>query len=261
MRRSMLTVAACLFAVASFAQQVPDPESVGHTTDGFPPGVADPCLAHGDATDTSVSDPFLNALKNRDVAPTSFKTMTVEQVVANTASAATAAGKKRRSKWTAAQRNSIAAREDTGIAVVGYLAGVKQECPESCNCHDSELVDFHMWLVDDPDEKRSDSMVVEISPRMLKDHPHWAALANAAYKQGFHVRISGWRTWDQEHPEQLEDRTDKNGTVTHATRATLWEIHPIHQIEVETEDGDFVPIEDADITENTHIQKASCKKD
>jgi hypothetical protein len=97
MRRFTLAVAACLFTVASFAQQIPDPESVDHTKGDFA-GTDETCPAHGDATDTSVSDPFLDALKNRDIAPTSLKTVTVAQVVANTASAATAAGKKRRSK-------------------------------------------------------------------------------------------------------------------------------------------------------------------
>jgi hypothetical protein len=123
---------------------------------------------------------------------------------------------------------------------------VKKEDPESCNCHDADRVDYHMWLVKSPGQKRSKSMVVELSPRMLDEHPDWPDLATFAWHQGYHIRISGWRTFDQEHPEQLKDRTNHNGTVTHSTRATLWEIHPIHKMEVETEDGEWIPIEEMD---------------
>src|SRR5436190_1876801 len=118
---------------------------------------------------------------------------------------------------------------------------------ESRNCHDAAHVDYHLWLVQSPGQKRSKSMVIEISPRMLDDHPDWPTLATTAWHKGHHVRISGWRTWDQEHHEQLTDRTNHNGTVTHASRATLWEIHPIHRIEVQAEDGSWVDIEEIDL--------------
>ena len=49
----------------------------------------------------------------------------------------------------------------------------------------------------------ANSMVAELSPRLLDAHPKWPALANAAFKKMRQVRISGWRTWDQEHPDQL----------------------------------------------------------
>ena len=43
---------------------------------------------------------------------------------------------------------------------------------------------------------------------------------------------------DQEHPEQL------HATSSHsATRATLWEIHPIHVIEIQDASGNWVPID------------------
>jgi len=35
------------------------------------------------------------------------------------------------------------------------------------------------------------------------------------------VRITGWLMWDYEHKEQLGN-----------TRRTLWEVHPIHSIQV-----------------------------
>jgi hypothetical protein len=44
------------------------------------------------------------------------------------------------------------------------------------------------------------------------------------------VRISGWLMMDPEHPDQIGN-----------TRGTIWEIHPIMQIEVQ-ESGGFKPM-------------------
>ncbi|HTD84536.1 MAG TPA: hypothetical protein VK648_12195 [Gemmatimonadaceae bacterium] len=206
------------------------------------------CSSAGDAgLDHPSADPALNELKNRDVAPAAYLSKSVTAIISDTAPRAMQAGEQKREDWSPAQRDSIAAREDTGIVVIGYLAGVKKEDKESCNCHDAAHVDYHLWLVQSPGQKRSKSMVIEISPRMLDDHPDWPTLATTAWHKGHHVRISGWRTWDQEHHEQLTDRTNHNGTVTHASRATLWEIHPIHRIEVQAEDGSWVDIEEIDL--------------
>jgi len=89
-----------------------------------------------------------------------------------------------------------------------------------------------MWLnetsedVSDPKQiDRSRARVVEISPRVLVNHKSWTQ--NSIQKlidQGARVRISGWLTWDEEHPEQ----------ITNKIRGTLWEVHPIHKIEVLT---------------------------
>jgi len=91
-------------------------------------------------------------------------------------------------------------------------------------------------------QKRSRSVVVEISPRTLEAHPNWPSLATTAWHDGTQIRISGWRTWDQEHSEQLHDRTTSSGTVIHATRAARWEVHPIHKIEVK-KNGAWVAID------------------
>ena len=45
----------------------------------------------------------------------------------------------------------------------------------------------------------------------------------------------GWSMLDQEHPEQLNQ-----------TRGTLWEIHPIMQIEVQ-QNGSWVPLDSAQL--------------
>jgi hypothetical protein len=46
------------------------------------------------------------------------------------------------------------------------------------------------------------------------------------------VRISGWTMLDPEHPDQVDN-----------TRGTIWEIHPIMQIEVQQQ-GRWVALDD-----------------
>jgi len=194
------------------------------------------CPASGKGGDTT-----LNEQKNRDVAPASYATSSISELVAD-APAARAAGKADRDTWTSEQRASIAKQEAKAVRVIGYLAGVAKEEGEACNCGSKEFVDYHMWLVEKPKQKRYRSMVIELSPRLLAAHPTWPERARRAWRNGAHLRISGWRTWDQEHPEQLHDTAKR-----HATRKTLWEIHPVHMIEIEVGDR-WKKIEDIDVT-------------
>ena len=90
-------------------------------------------------------------------------------------------------------------------------------------------------------------MVVELSPRLLDAHPKWPALANAAFQNGLQVRISGWRTWDQEHPDQIG-----------GTRATLWEIHPVLRIEVQDAHGTWVDVEHSSVHPDPNIFAGQC---
>jgi len=232
MRRLTLVSIAAFLLTLPLLGQVPDPASVDHTTGDFhgcPPvgDVDQPAGAH--------SDPFLNALKNRDLPPDTFVSRTVTQLI-NDAPAAASAGRKHRSDWTAAQRASVAAKEKTGIQIIGILLQEKREGKETCNCHDPQRVDYHLWLAESEDVSRAESVVVEISPRLLETHPNWPDLVQQAIDGGVVVRVSGWRTWDQDHPEQLGK-----------TRGTLWEIHPIHKIEVQDDNGDWIDIEQADL--------------
>jgi hypothetical protein len=231
-------IAVALSLAAVFTAASDDPSLIGHTTGFFGP---ERCGPTGDATATSLTDPYLNALKNRDLAPGSFTRIAIAALVADVP-AANGAGTKRRDKWLDSQRKSLANKEAVGIEVIGYLAGVTAEGKESCNCGDPKHIDHHLWLVANPGEKQDSSMVVEISPRLLGVHPNWPKLASRAHTDGTRVRIRGWRTWDQEHPEQLHNRTNHAGRILHATRATLWEIHPILAIDVK-QGGTWVPID------------------
>jgi hypothetical protein len=82
--------------------------------------------------------------------------------------------------------------------------------------------DFHLWMVASPDDDRSTSMVVEVTPRIRANHLEWDIEAiRDLVRNKYRVRISGWLMLDPDHPDQVGK-----------TRGTMWEIHPIMKIEV-----------------------------
>jgi hypothetical protein len=185
----------------------------------------DGCPPNGDGGDRA-----LNRLKNRvdtgDYVAVSFQAlMDLEWAVA--------IERHNRSTWSAADKADIKKFEGVPITVEGFLAKVKEEGPESCNCHGAQRKnhDFHMWLTESADDDRDSSVVVETTPRVRRQHPSWTLGKLQSISNGHEpVRISGWLMFDQEHPEQYA-----------VTRATLWEIHPITKIEIK-QGGDWVEL-------------------
>jgi hypothetical protein len=185
---------------------------------GKPKPIADyynGCPPSGDG-----GDPVLNTLKNRvdegqwqatDIA--SILSLTWPEEIEG----------RPRSRWSAADKENIAQHEGTPIQVEGYLTSVKKMSPETCNCHSVKDVDFHLWLVDDRNKDRTQSVVIETTPRVMTYHPEWT-LSNLReiVTDREKVRISGWLLMDPEHPDQIGK-----------TRGTIWEIHPVMQIEVQ----------------------------
>ncbi|HWQ31480.1 MAG TPA: hypothetical protein VNQ79_01245 [Blastocatellia bacterium] len=142
--------------------------------------------------------------------------------------------RRNRKNWSAADRATVARYEGIPVSVEGYLASAKQEGPESPNCHgaDAEWRDYHIWLTAAAGEDRSRSIVVETTPRVRANHPNWRlALLQQIARNRQRVRISGWLMLDPEHPDQVGK-----------TRGTIWEIHPIMQIEVEQR-GRWIPLD------------------
>jgi hypothetical protein len=78
------------------------------------------------------------------------------------------------------------------------------------------------------------AIVVEATPRVRFNHPGWTTHRLRQLAQNNKaVRISGWLLMDQEHPDQ----------ITAGIRGTLWEIHPIMQIEVQAA-GQWIALDD-----------------
>ena len=141
-----------------------------------------------------------------------------------------------RDKWSPGDAAEIARYEGIPVAVEGYLFGGKESGPESTNCHGAEndYVDWHVWLSENPGEDRIRSIVIEPTPRVrVPKHPNWALKQiKALAREQLRVRISGWLFFDPEHPDQVGK-----------TRGTIWEIHPVMNIEIE-QGGQWVPLDD-----------------
>jgi hypothetical protein len=169
-------------------------------------------------------DPYLSTLKNRDKPPTGQVALyTVNQLY--NATPALPTKKVSRSKWTPTQRALAAKWECKAVMVEGYLIHVPiREKQEACNCESTQYADHHMWLAQTASSPRSLAMVVEISPRGWMCHPNWknaAVYLKPVVDNKEKVRVTGWLTYDQEHHEQVGK-----------TRRTLYEVHPIHAIQV-----------------------------
>jgi hypothetical protein len=138
---------------------------------------------------------------------------------------------------------NVRATENNEAALIGYILRAKLGDAESCNCDIAtrDVVDTHINVVEDantktdPSELLGASVIAEITHR-IRD-PAWTlqalnamALATQDGRPKPRVRIIGALTYDNLHGDML-----KNGT-----RGTLWEVHPIREIDVEV-NGHWVP--------------------
>lgn len=184
------------------------------------------CPAVGDGGDRA-----LNELKNR-VDEGAYVTVPFDSVVR--LPWPRAIERRDRARWSGADASAIARYEGIPVLVEGYLAGAKAEGPESPNCHgaDSEFRDYHVWLTRGAGDDRSNSIVVEVTPRLRAQHPGWRIEnLRPLVRDSTRVRIGGWLMMDQEHPDQVG-----------RTRGTIWEIHPITRIEVKR-GGSWTPLD------------------
>ena len=185
------------------------------------------CPPEGDG-----GDPVLNQLKNRVDAAT-YVPVTFDAVIKLKWPVDTE--RKRHASWSASDAAQIGRYEGIPIAVEGFLEGAKEEGPETPNCHGADLTqhDFHIWLTKTAGEDRVRSIVVEATPRVRAKHQGWHVdVLNRVSRALARVRVSGWLMLDPEHPDQLGK-----------TRGTIWEIHPIMQVEVQQQ-GRWVTLDD-----------------
>lgn len=184
---------------------------------------------HGCPPSGDGGDPVLNTLKNR-LDEANWQPTTVADLLALTWPSAIE--QQPRSRWSTPDRLVIAEHEGTPVQVEGYLVSVKKMSPETCNCHSVDYVDFHIWMVDDSNKDRPQSIVIETTPRVMSYHPGWTltGIRNLTRTKE-RVRISGWLLMDPEHPDQIG-----------RTRGSIWEIHPIMQIETR-KNGQWVPLD------------------
>lgn len=144
----------------------------------------------------------------------------------------------RRDRWTRDQLEVIAPYEGKAVTVTGFIVALRPQAnnTEATNCGASgeQNTDWHIALVGDYGDPEREAVVVETTPRIKRLHPSWApATLKPVVGTSDSVRVSGYLMFDPVHKGHLGKY-----------RRTLWEIHPIHRIEV-WRAGRWVDIDDS----------------
>ena len=176
------------------------------------------------------TDPERNKMKNRIDGPSEYHPIAFHKLKALPSPQGIL--KKHRSAWTSQQKEIVKRYEGIPVVVHAYLlltvvngvaAAAKPEGPESCNCWKTErkYVDFRLWLVNIIGDSKSQTIVAQMTPRVRQHHPQWT-LENLTHlaRERFQIRVYGWLMFEEDEQAQLG-----------ISRATLWEIHPIIQIQ------------------------------
>ncbi|HTP00279.1 MAG TPA: hypothetical protein VMJ64_02825 [Anaerolineales bacterium] len=183
-------------------------EPVSYTLDGCPP-------------EGKGGDSRLNLLKNRtdpgayaDVSFDALTTLTWPKNIERLSM----------DRWPQPSRNYISQYAGAPVSVEGYVVNVREGPPEPavCNWSNTSYLDWHLSFTQGPRDERSQAVVAEVTPRIRLNH-RWTidAIHNLIMGDHVPVRLSGWLYFDPEHPGDVG-----------LTRATLWEINPVMQIEV-----------------------------
>lgn len=179
--------------------------------------VFDGCGMEGTAKTANLKK--LNQLKNRYTPPQDNE---IDQSI--TLSAVLAPGDDR-TRWSSSR----------GAEVTGYVLDVKPGGGETCNCGKTDPAhrDAHIELVLNSTDAGTQSMVVEVTPRMRaimgNSGTDWSTQTLRRQLRGKQVMARGWMTFDSQHANAAEN-TNPGGANN--WRATAWEIHPVTDIQV-----------------------------
>lgn len=184
-------------------------------------------------------DPDQFTLKNRTDVPASYNDVTWDAIDALPFPGRTDHhyAPSHRKDWTQSQLDVIEPFESIPVRVVGYVVAIKPQnggSGEGTNCKFNKVgdVDTHIALVGKIGDGEAKSIVIEWTPRFLKDHPNWTKAKLLPWLDTDKpVRVSGWLMVDPDHANHLGKYRD-----------TLWEIHPITRFEV-FRDGEFVDMD------------------
>jgi hypothetical protein len=120
------------------------------------------------------------------------------------------------------------------VEVEGYIVNARESLPEATNCNrtGADNLDWNIFFTRGPRDDRSQSVAIETTPRVRLAHKWTLDLVRTVIiDDHVPVRISGWLFFDPEHSDEVGN-----------TRATLWEIHPVMQIEV-FQNGQWIPLD------------------
>ena len=216
------------------------------------------CLNHPEGTGRTPDATERNRMKNRpaaELAGAQIMQLDTTSLLKHVAEFDAQTKGKHRSDLSPTQRAELDRLEKRVVSVTGYLVLVYAGPPETTNCANTDLHDWHLELftqpADHPPRAGDPTPIIgEITPRTGNPIYHsgvrlqaLAAFLRApdlSYESTGHparkIRVIGTLMWDDEH----NGKADVGSTVEaaspnqfhHPWRATAWEIHPIAKIEV-----------------------------
>lgn len=137
-------------------------------------------------------------------------------------------------EWTSTGRAFISQYMGTPVVVEGYIAALREGVADAANCNRSDPRN-HFWrlsITKNPRDKRGQSVIAISTPQTRVGHTWTADFIRDFLVEGrVLVRLSGWLYFNPDSPQEIG-----------RTRATLWEITPLMQIEV-FQDGRWNPLD------------------
>ncbi len=137
------------------------------------------------------------------------------------------------SAWSPQSDAYIKQFQGMPVSLTGYILFTKEAPPSPANCsrNNPENADWNLTLTNNLKDVPAQGVLAAITPRVRSSHK-WTldALRTVSY-QKLQVRVGGWLLFDPSRPGDVG-----------INRATLWEIHPVMQIEV-FQDGHWIPLD------------------
>ena len=142
----------------------------------------------------------LNLLKNR-IDPGNYVNVSFESLI--TLTWPKNVERQAMQQWSDASRSFITQYEGVPVAVEGYIVNIREGAPDPalCSWPNSSYLDWHLSFTENPRDERSQSVLVEVTPRIRLLH-RWTMDSIHSLIMGDHmpVRVSGWLYFDPEHP-------------------------------------------------------------
>jgi len=122
---------------------------------------------------------------------------------------------------------------NNGATIEGYIYEARDERKESCNCYSANHADYdvHVFISQNPHPSGiGQCAVIEITPYSRQMNSQWTSQYINQNFAGKKVKVTGWMLHDWEHTDVSYET---NPLATHLERRTVWEIHPITNIQFE----------------------------
>lgn len=252
--RSLLLITIWFAIVAAFAQ--PPRISEDRELKEFDLTAWD-CLNRLEGTAKTADGVERNRLKNRsapDLTGAHFPPLDTASFMKEIGAFDAQTKGKRRKDLSPIQKADLDQREKQLVSLTGYLVFAYPGPPESTNCGNIDLHDWHLEVfaapADHPPQPGDPTPIIcEITPRtqnaIYRDHIRLQALAafirapDLSYESTHHparkIRVTGYLTWDDDH----NGSADVGATVRsvgankfhNPWRSTAWEVHPVVKIE------------------------------